>query len=89
MVAISTDLIPYEHAAVDISSGDFDCTDLRLGYAREVFVGTGGDGTSLFLKFLGDDNFEEYKNVPSGSFVCGAIIAIGESSTTNDMIVRA
>lgn len=89
MPVVSTDLVPIEHLAVDISSTDFDCTVFKIGYAREIYVGAGGDATVLKLTFL-DGRTQSYENLPNGSYVSGFITKVVKSgTTTTKMIARS
>jgi hypothetical protein len=75
--------------ALDVSSEDADFTDSEGDYymppfARRLYVGTAGD---VEAKKMGDADFIVYKNVPAGSYLDGAWIAVGTTNTTATDII--
>ena len=87
--AASDDLTPW--CAVDVNlATDFtiDNTVFACGYARELFVGTGG---TVIARMIGDVTDHTYKNVPSGSTLSGKFTLVrstGNGTTALDIVAR-
>lgn len=71
---------PTRTAAVTIS----DSTDVTATCTKGVWVGTAGD---LAVKGSGDSSANTLKNVPSGTFVPGALARVMSTNTTASNIV--
>lgn len=81
----SSDLVP--SCSVDVVlTADFDLTTLfSAGYARELYVGTGGTVVCVML----DDaqTAHSYTNVSNGTFISGKFITV--KSTANGTTASA
>jgi hypothetical protein len=81
---IDADLVllkqPTKTAAVTIS----DSTDLTATCTKGIWVGTGGD---VAVKGSGDSSANTLKNVPSGTYVPGALSRVMSTNTTASNIV--
>lgn len=86
---MSQELVP--SAAVDVTLGsDFDLTtQFTAGYARELFVGTGG---TVIAVMRGDGGTPHtYKNVANGQVLSGDFVTVKSTSngtTAADIVAR-
>lgn len=76
--------------AINVSENPADFTDAEGDYymppfARRLYVGTGGN---VLAKKMGDADFVTYKNVPDGTYLDGAWIAVSEDSTASDIVAE-
>lgn len=85
----SSDLVP--SCAVDVVlTSDFtiDKTVFTAGYARELYVGTGG---TVIAEMLDDATTHTYKNVASGTTISGKFVLVKSTSngtTAADIVAR-
>lgn len=82
------EIVPSCAVAVTLSL-DFDLTSqFNAGYARELYVGTGG---TVVATMLNDSAPQTYVNVPNGSTLAGKFVTVKSSSngtTASNIVAR-
>jgi hypothetical protein len=83
------ELIPTCSVAVTLGA-DFDLTSqFSCGFAKELYVGTGGNVAAVLRDDAG--TVQTYMNVPGGTFLHGAFVTVkstGNGTTASNIIAR-